>query len=1260
MSKENEKDNNKENEIKEKEKKEKKDKKEGNEEKEKEKDEDEKEYSKKIGDYILFEQIGQGTFSKVTRAFHIITEQIVAVKILDKQKIEDEIDIERIIREIEILRSISHPNISQMYETYSTVHNFYLMMEYVEGGDLFDFISDNCFLPENKACFFFRQLISVMEYLSELGISHRDIKPENILLDKNHENIKVIDFGLSNYCMEHELLHSSCGSPCYASPEMLSGNPYSGISTDLWSAGIVLYSMLVGALPFDDQELHKLYEQIKLGKFYIPSTLSLEAIDLLKRILQVDPNKRIKMKELKEHKWFNIEENPMYKGVNIFYEHLPCDTKVVQYVIKKYFSNDQDISLYSYIKMIHMHACNKYTATYYLVKKYILKVEDKHAIRKTKQNKNIDNKDDKTNDKNNDKSNKNIDNNNTHKDIKEKEFKFNKEKESIIEEKIILPENKDIKEELYLKLKEMKDEYNNEKNYLEKDKNRVKEREKESKKIEVIDDINKEKNEIQEYNIIQNKKNNNTRNIKNDIYDSYQTNITNNTNQINKCFCLTLEEDPSKHLSNIGNMNIFLSKKKFELKPEYNNSNKITKKYNHKKLIKQTNNQANDNNDNIKINKENIQKFNNVLLTEQPRIKNNKNKNSNVNNNQNDKIIIVKNSNKMSKDSDKKSINKNIDDADSQLKIGLSLINIKNIDDKFKINNDSNTDRILTDRQKNPILSNRVYSPNENYTINTIYKNNINRKDKKLKTYMDKIISPKKGDLNFYVINNIINKDKQEKKKNTKNELFNLEIKSNINKKNIISTTNNENIIVNINNNNYINGNINRNRCQNISIDNHFFRTQEIISNNGNISKDKKVSSQIKVNLKSSKGELKYSNSPINNTCVNKDIIKESKNPQKKFEIEIFSSKIKNLNKFKQRKTPSPFSIIHIQENNNEGSNIIKFNNNYFSNLLGQGSNEKGKNIVNLSSSQNKSENRTNINNNSKNNINKNKKKLYKDKIKKMMISHKKGKSLYGNCLEPNNIFNYFKENKKKRKNNHQRNISSVLKNQLSDFRTDNKGINSITNTVINNDYSSSKNKNPNNHQISNKKEASINKNKLVDIHNNNNNNNNNILSYSKEKILSPKIIYQSKNNLQKKRLFLQNTQNNNLNSFVIDKLKKNKLMITTGNNNKNISKKNNYLVTLNQSNSTTNHFLTDNNNHKLNKFNSNDNNLFSNNNKIDNNYMSNLSLVLKNGINKNKKLNSNELIMLKFKEKSNNKKQKNNNTDIQNNTHSKNTNIYK
>ena len=334
-----------------------------------------KEFSKKIADYILLDQIGQGTFSKVARAFHTISEQIVAVKILDKKKIEDEVDIERINREIEILRNIYHPNVCQMYETYTTIHNYYLIMEYVPGGDLFDYISEKSFLPENQACYFFRQLISAMEYLSSLGVTHRDIKPENILLNEDYTQIKLIDFGLSNYAENGEFLQSSCGSPCYASPEMLSGKPYSGLETDIWSAGIVLYSMLVGGLPFDDVELKSLYKQIKEGKFYIPSTLSLEAIDLLKQILRVDPRKRITFKELKEHKWFNLEKNVMYKGVNIYYEKMPCDIKVVQYIINEYF-NEDNISLFDFAKMVKNFACNKYTATYYLVKKYILKKDD--------------------------------------------------------------------------------------------------------------------------------------------------------------------------------------------------------------------------------------------------------------------------------------------------------------------------------------------------------------------------------------------------------------------------------------------------------------------------------------------------------------------------------------------------------------------------------------------------------------------------------------------------------------------------------------------------------------------------------------------------------------------------------------------------------------------------------------------------------------------------------------------------------------------
>ena len=339
-------------------------------------EEPKKEYIKKVGNYILNEQIGIGTFSKVTKAIHTLTGEKVAVKILDKSKIKDNIDIERISREIEILKSISHPNICQLYESNSTIHNFYLIMEYIEGGDLCDYINRNISLNEHISCHFFRQLISVIEYLYEMGITHRDIKPENILLDVSHQNIKVIDFGLSNYCADSELLKSACGSPCFASPEMLSGQPYNGITTDIWSSGIVLYSMLVGTLPFDDQELNALYDQIKIGTFYIPSTLSLEAIDFLKKILQVEPNKRMNIFQIKEHPWFNIEKNKLYKGIDLTVETFPYNEELIEYVIKRYFENDTDLNKNNFIKMIQYHACNQYTATYYLTEKNWTKHED--------------------------------------------------------------------------------------------------------------------------------------------------------------------------------------------------------------------------------------------------------------------------------------------------------------------------------------------------------------------------------------------------------------------------------------------------------------------------------------------------------------------------------------------------------------------------------------------------------------------------------------------------------------------------------------------------------------------------------------------------------------------------------------------------------------------------------------------------------------------------------------------------------------------
>ncbi len=224
---------------------------------------------KKIGNYILLSTIGSGTFSTVKLGIHLPTQQKVAIKILDKNKIKNENDIKRISREIHILSKLYHPNIAQLYETIPSENHIYIIMEYIEGHDLFQYIFSLTRLTELKASKLFRQLISCLEYIHTLGIVHRDIKPENILLNKKKTNIKLVDFGLSNSYKHGSLLKTACGSPCYASPEMISGKEYDPLYSDLWSYGVVLYCMLVGKLPFDDEDIKLLYYNIKYANYII-------------------------------------------------------------------------------------------------------------------------------------------------------------------------------------------------------------------------------------------------------------------------------------------------------------------------------------------------------------------------------------------------------------------------------------------------------------------------------------------------------------------------------------------------------------------------------------------------------------------------------------------------------------------------------------------------------------------------------------------------------------------------------------------------------------------------------------------------------------------------------------------------------------------------------------------------------------------------------------------------------------------------------
>lgn len=214
------------------------------------------------------------------------------------------------MREIHILKIVRHPNIVQLYEIIETSKQLFLIMEYASGGELFEYIVKKRRLQDSEACRFFHQILAGIEYLHKIKVCHRDLKPENLLLDENM-NIKIVDFGLSNtYKQEKDTLKTACGSPCYASPEMIAGKRYHGLDTDLWSLGVILYAMTVGYLPFEDSDTNKLYKKILSCEYLVPGYVDKQAKDMMKHIMQSDPKQRYKIKDIKAHPWYGkIQQN---------------------------------------------------------------------------------------------------------------------------------------------------------------------------------------------------------------------------------------------------------------------------------------------------------------------------------------------------------------------------------------------------------------------------------------------------------------------------------------------------------------------------------------------------------------------------------------------------------------------------------------------------------------------------------------------------------------------------------------------------------------------------------------------------------------------------------------------------------------------------------------------------------------------------------------------------------------------------------------
>ena len=319
-----------------------------------------------LRNYKFIKTIGEGTFGKVKLSIHLLTNEYVAIKILEKSKITDKDDLERIEKEIKYLKLFDHPNIIQIYEVIENSQNYYIVMEYVPYGELFNYIVENERINEKEASFFYSQIIHGLNEIYKKGICHRDIKPENLLLT-HQKIIKIIDFGLSNEYID--TLDTQCGSPCYAAPEIIRGMKYNGLMVDLWASGIILFAMLFGYLPFDDKDNNILFRKILECNLTFPKDINVssEAKDLISKILIPNPHNRIQLEEILKHPFLvsgNIQYHNMMKP-----KKFNQDDIIINYMVNilKYSNIDNSI-----LKLVKANKHNGCTTTYKLLKKQLI------------------------------------------------------------------------------------------------------------------------------------------------------------------------------------------------------------------------------------------------------------------------------------------------------------------------------------------------------------------------------------------------------------------------------------------------------------------------------------------------------------------------------------------------------------------------------------------------------------------------------------------------------------------------------------------------------------------------------------------------------------------------------------------------------------------------------------------------------------------------------------------------------------------------
>uniref|UniRef100_A0A3Q2Z121 BR serine/threonine kinase 2 n=1 Tax=Hippocampus comes TaxID=109280 RepID=A0A3Q2Z121_HIPCM len=260
-----------------------------------------------VGPYRLEKTLGKGQTGLVKLGVHCVTCQKVAIKIVNREKLSESV-LMKVEREIAILKLIEHPHVLKLHDVYENKKYLYLVLEHVSGGELFDYLVKKGRLTPKEARKFFRQIISALDFCHSHSICHRDLKPENLLLDEKN-NIRIADFGMASLQVGESLLETSCGSPHYACPEVIRGEKYDGRKADAWSCGVILFALLVGALPFDDDNLRNLLEKVKLGVFHMPHFIPPECQNLLQGMIEVDASKRLTLEQIQKHSWYLAGKN---------------------------------------------------------------------------------------------------------------------------------------------------------------------------------------------------------------------------------------------------------------------------------------------------------------------------------------------------------------------------------------------------------------------------------------------------------------------------------------------------------------------------------------------------------------------------------------------------------------------------------------------------------------------------------------------------------------------------------------------------------------------------------------------------------------------------------------------------------------------------------------------------------------------------------------------------------------------------------------